>query len=289
MMPYWISLLTISVLALMANIAEIIFLRKKNKTLHVRLLLSLCIADILSSFFYSISLFIILKKGNSFIFLFSSGTVNFMILSSWFHLAAIAVDRFISVTYPISYRIRASTPKMKIRVVVFVWSITIIVSALLWIIAVKLGIKNTRPLEIVFGVLIFMIGICLLAVYFLIIVRIIRQVKRRVSTEMNSLRKHLYNSSINNQEKSTIRNCALVTSSFILCTYPLAVDLLRGRPYLIPYLSGILLTLSRCLNPVIYFFANHMQRWYVYVSARHSSRVHSVEIQCILVRDRAHP
>ena len=102
--------------------------------------------------------------------------------------------------------------------------------------------------------------------YFLIIVRIIRQVKRRVSTEMNSLRKHLYNSSINNQEKSTIRNCALVTSSFILCTYPLAADLLRGRPCLIPYLFGILLTLSRCLNPVIYFFANHIQRWYVYVS-----------------------
>ena len=158
MMPYWISLLTINVLALMANIAEVIFLRKRNKTLHVRLLLSLCIADILSSFFYSISLFRILKNGNSFIFLFSSGAVNFMILSSWFHLAAIAVDRFISVTYPISYRIRASTPKIKIRVVVFVWFITIIVSALLWITAVKLGIKNTRPLEIVFGVIIFMIG-----------------------------------------------------------------------------------------------------------------------------------
>ena len=260
---YWISLLTITFLAQIANIAEIILLRKKHKTLHIWLLLSLCATDILSSLCYSviILLLIFLPKRIDAMYVFS-GVFGIMLLSSWIHFAAIAIDRHIAVFYPLLHRIRGETRKMKTTVLLFVWSVTIILSVLFWLIVLRAGQKTKRLALLPSCVVVFLTGTCLLITYLLVIAKIIKQTKKRRKMQVNANRIKLHNATVENREMIPITNCLSVTLSFIICMYPNAVFWLMGRKS-VPNWSVILLILSPCLNPITYCFVNHIRRFYI--------------------------
>ena len=115
-------ILSISIIALIANTAEVIFLLKRGKTLHIYLLLSLCITDFLFSLSYSVFIVLLIMKFHPFVIYFL-WIIIVMILSSYVHLAAIAIDRFLSVFYPIYHRIMADRRRVKTMVFVPIWSI----------------------------------------------------------------------------------------------------------------------------------------------------------------------
>ena len=105
-----------------------------------------------------------------------------------------------------------------------------------------------------------MISSALVVLYAYIIRKIVQQAVSRANAEVNSQLRSNHGRSTNSQEKATIINCSLMSLSFIICTYPFAIDVLRPKSA-VTNLSFILLVLHAFLNPIIYFFANYIRRF----------------------------
>ena len=170
-----ITLPVISVIAMMANIAEMIFLMKKRKTLHICLLLMLCITDFRSSL--SLSIFIVLF-----------GTKTHTLTNT------------LSVLYQISHRIIAERKKVKTLVLVSVWSISTITIGIFSIIIKYLN-DTTRIIQIICCVFIFVISLSLAIIYMLIIRKIFRQTVPKPDTEIHSQLRTNHGRSIKDQNQ----------------------------------------------------------------------------------------
>ena len=188
--------------------------------------------------------------------------IIFTITSSYVHLAAIAVDRYISVSYPISHRVMADRRKVKILVLVSIWSIsTLVLAAFMFGVFMtnKYKYDQIRFMQISCCVLIFVISSELAVLYVFIVTKICQRAVSKADAGMNSQLRRNHGGSINSQGKATIINCSSMTLSFIICTYPFAIDILRPKSA-VPSLSVYLLVFHAFLNPIIYFFASYIRR-----------------------------
>ena len=149
---------------------------------------------------------------------------------------------------------------MKTVVLVSIWSISTMAIDIFSMIIIYLK-DSIRTIQIICCAFIFVISLNLAAIYMLIIRKIFRQAVPEAGTEVHSQLKRNHWRSIKSQGKATITNCSLMTLSFIISTYPFAIDLLRLASA-VAGLSVILLVFHAFLNLMIYFFANYIRRCY---------------------------
>ena len=254
---YFAAILVISIVTQVANAVEIIYLRKKTKTVFICLLLSLCLADLLTSLVWSVFAALYLshiKLIKLFVTLMVSATV-----SSWLHIVAIAVDRCLSAFYPILHLVRMNTRKVKAMFILVIWStstaIALVVLKQLSSISVR---ENANVLMVFCGIFIIATGAALIGFYAMIIRKIFMLSKARRQLDANSTQggtsRHAYT-----QEKATVIKCSVVTLTFFVCTYPYAIELTQQRfpPHMF---KVVLILLNSLANPLAYFFADYTRR-----------------------------
>ena len=253
----FISLLAISTVAQVANIAEIVVLGIKEKTLHLWLLLSLSLADLLSSLLWSTIVIIYFLniphgKGTDVYTIFAVA-IGFAMVSSWLHVGTIAFDKYTSVFHPLKHMIMVNTRKMKVTVLLSIWSLSIIVTGVLY----GIGLTAFRSIDALLGIASILMDIFLATVYVSIILKVIQLAKLRKDMDADFQSGGQHNSPINYQEKATIVNCSLTALSFVICTCPMVINLFQGELIIA---SLILLVLMPCLNPFTYIFSNYIRR-----------------------------
>ena len=252
----FISLLAISTVAQVANIAEIVVIGIRKKTLHLWLLQSLSLADLLSSLLWSIIIiiyFLIPHGKGTDVYTIFSVAISFAIISSWLHVGAIAFDKYTSVFHPLKHMIMVNTRKTTVTVLLSIWSLSIIVTGVLY------GIGSTafKSFNALVGVVIILMDIFLATMYVSIILKIIQLAKLRKNMDADYLSGGQHSSPINYQEKTAIVNCSLTALSFVICTCSIVINLLLGE---LMIASLILLVLMPCLNPITYIFSNYIRR-----------------------------
>ena len=252
----FISLLAISTVTQVANIAEIVLIGIREKTLHLWLLQSLSLADLLSSLLWSIIMiihFLIPPGKGTDVYTIFSVAISFSIISSWLHVGTIAFDKYKSVFHPLKHMILVNTRKMTVTVLLSMWSLSIIVTGVLY----GIGLPAFRSIDALLGIAIILMHIFLVTMYVSIIQKVIQLAKLRKNMDADVQSGGQYSSPISYQEKAAIVNCLLTALSFVICTCPMVINLLVGE---LVKPSIILLVLMPCLNPMTYIFSNYISR-----------------------------
>ena len=250
---YYAAVLVTSIVAQVANAVEIIYLRKKTKTVFICLLLSLCLADMFTSFAWSvyISLYLLQIHITSLIMILLVPTIA----SSLLHITAIAIDRYFSAFYPILHLVRMNTIKVKILLILAVWS-TPIATAMGVLAKIASGsFPEITDIFLMFlGIFIIVTRALLVGFYAMIIKKIFMLSKARRKLEANKTQ-----AGANRYEKATVVKCFVVTLTFFAFTYPFAIGLIQKKhsPNLF---TAVLLVLNSLVNPLAYFFTDYTRR-----------------------------
>ena len=247
------------------NISEIILiLRRKNRKAFDKFLLSLAVSDILVAL--SVAWFKIadLATGNTVLWLIGQNYVNILLLSitfSFFNLIAITADRFLAVRFPIKHRILSTEWRVN-AVIVTIWSLSIIFVTILsaiqfrWKDQFELALNIASGLSLLFGVVMIMVYI---NIFHLICKRRLPS-KTKMGEENKGPNRRLsvFPKGANTIERGVILTGAIVTVSFIICTYPFAFKfLITQSSKNISVAFNILVVMNSLLNPLIYFFKSY--------------------------------
>ena len=247
------------------NISEIVLiLRSKTRKAFDKFLLSLAVSDILVAL--SVAWFKIadLATGNTVLWLIGKNYVNILLLSitfSFFNLIAITADRFLAVRFPIKHRILSTEWRVN-AVIVTIWSLSIIFVTILSAIQFRWKDRIELVLNIASG-FILLFGVVMLMVYINIFHLICKRrlpSKTRIGEESKvpNRRLSLFPKGANTTERGVILTGAIVTVSFIICTYPFAFNSFITQSSKISMTLKILVVLNSLLNPLIYFFKSYL-------------------------------
>ena len=257
--------IALSFIIVTLNITEIVLiLRRKNRKAFDKFLLSLAVSDILVAL--SVASFRIadLITSNTVSWLIGQNYVNILLLSitfSFFNLIAITADRFLAVRFPIKHRILSTEWRVN-AVIVTIWSLSIIFVTILsaiqfrWKDQIELVLNIASGFILLFGVVMIMVYI---NIFHLICKRRIPS-KNRMGEESKGLNRRLsvFPKGANTIERGVILTGAIVTVSFIICTYPFAFNfLITQSSKKISVAFNILVVLNSLLNPLIYFFKSY--------------------------------
>ena len=223
---YYAAMLVISIVAQVANAVEIIYLHKKTKTVFTCLLLSLCLADLFTSFVWSgyttLYLLLHIQIAELIVTLMVSATV-----SSLLHTVAIATDRYFSAFHPILHLVRMNTRKVKTMLILAIWSTsTTIAMGVLKQLASGSFFKNADVSVTFFGIFIIATGAILVGFDVLITKKIFMLSKARRKLEANSTQ-----GGTNRYEKATVVKCFVMTLTFLLLHTHLLSDLFRSSSH----------------------------------------------------------
>ena len=240
------------------NISEVLLIvRCKNRKAFDKLLLSLAASDILVAL--SVASFKIadLITSDTVAWLDGKSFANIFLLSITFsvtNLIAITADRFLAVRFPIKYRI-LSTERRVNGVIVTIWSVGIVFVTLKSLTHFKWEYEIEFTLNVVSG-LILLFGLAMVMAYTAIFYFVCkRTVPRRIGIGEESKGK---NRSACMTERGIFLTGGIVTISFIICTYPFAIDFLyKQSGEEISVLSRLFILLNSLLNPLIYFFKSY--------------------------------
>ena len=240
------------------NISEVLLIvRCKNRKAFDKLLLSLAASDILVAL--SVASFKIadLITSDTVAWLDGKSFANIFLLSITFsvtNLIAITADRFLAVRFPIKYRI-ISTERRVNGVIVTIWSVGIVFVTLKSLTQFKWEYEIEFTLNVVSG-LILLFGLAMVMAYIAIFYFVCkRTVPRRIGRGEESKGK---NRSACTTERGIFLTGGIVSLSFIICTYPFAIDFLyKQSGEDISVLSRLFILLNSLLNPLIYFFKNY--------------------------------
>ena len=245
------------------NISEIVLiLRSKKRKAFDKFLLSLAVSDILVAL--SVAWFKIadLATSNTVLWLIGQNYVNILLLSitfSFFNLIAITADRFLAVRFPIKHRILSTEWRVN-AVIVTIWSLSIIFVTILSVIQFRWKDQIELVLNIASG-FILLFGVMMIMVYINIFHLICkRRLPSRIGEESKGPNRRLsvFPKGANTTERGVILTGAIVTVSFIICTYPFAFNSLITQSSKISMTLKILVVLNSLLNPLIYFFKSYL-------------------------------
>ena len=261
-----ISFIAVGFMIIVANLVEVIcVVRKKNKTTFEKLLLSLALSDLL------VGVIITVYKTLDFVLdrkpWLNEGVTGFVfILSSVFsllNLLAITIDRFLAIRFPIKHRVLV-TPRRANAVVILVWVSTCLVAV---------GISFTLILEVpyanqyvitILAIGIISIGIIINVIYFCILRFLLtRQVSVTARPEDVKVLQRILKLFRGPQkaERTVLLSSIIVVFTFIICTFPFAIEYLRVRDGEdLSFASKMLIVLNSLLNPFVYFFNNFLRK-----------------------------
>ena len=247
------------------NISEIVLiLRRKNRKAFDKFLLSLAASDILVALSVASFKLADLVTSNTVLWLIGQNYVNILLLSitfSFFNLIAITADRFLAVRFPIKHRILSTEWRVN-AVIVIIWSLSIIfvtihsVIQFRWKDQIELALNIASGFILLFGVVMIMVYI---NIFHLICKRRLPS-KTKMGEENKGLNRRLsvFPKGANTIERGVILTGAIVTVSFIICTYPFAFKfLITQSSKKISMAFHILVVLNSLLNPLIYFFKSY--------------------------------
>ena len=249
------------------NCLEIIFLVRRSVGLKPfeKILLSLAVSDFL------VAITTTIFKVFDYIDLFKTAWLNegffsvILVLSSscsTCNLLLLTVDRFLVVKYPLKHRVYATGSRLNL-VVVIVWVLN---CGLLSILAYKLSKGDLSEEFLIYptAIIIFLFGVAMVIVYFYIARKSCISGRMAIN-HANGIQKQgtvrLFFSQQYRKERHIFYTCCLVAITYILCSYPFAIEyLIRQDAEAITYTSRFALFCNSFLNPFVYFFKGYLDR-----------------------------
>ena len=257
--------LTLSFIIAFLNISEIVLIiRCKNRKAFDKLLISLAVSDILVAFSVASFKLVDLITSNTVPWLEGQNYASILLLSITFSLAnliAITADRFLAVRFPIKHRILSTGRRVNV-VIVTIWSLCIVSVTILSVIQFRWEDQIRFTLNIASGFLL-LFGVVMIMVYINIFYVICkrREPSKTGLGEQNKVttrRPALHPKGPNMTERGVFITGAIVTITFIICTYPFAISfLIKQSNVRITLSSKLLILLNSLFNPLIYFFKSY--------------------------------
>ena len=250
----------IALLVVLSNGVEIfLLLRIRNRSIFDRLLLSLAFSDfivgVVIGIFHACQMYFrniywLQREQAVCIFLLS-------IVFSFTNLLAIAIDRFLAVQFPIKHRILSTTKRVNICIagLWFLSFTSIVFHGLLtfkWAKGSKITYYAATVSMLLFGVI---ITLLYCGIFYLICNRKMRSAGK--DGYEHNLRRCilLFLKGPYKAERSVFFTGCIVTISFIICSYPFAIEfLITHEDVNISVVSQLLIVLNSLLNPFVYFF-----------------------------------
>ena len=260
-----IILAVVALAAVFLNIIEIVLiLRIRKRKAFDKLLLSLAVSDAAVGMIFSASKILeITKSQKSTLQAIYDGQKAFglSVLFSVANLLAISVDRLLAVKYPIKHRMMLTSKRANIAIIVL-WVVTSTVASLCALVIFKWR-RHLNYLLNITEALILGYGILLIAIYSHIFYLVCKRKVTTASTsgETSTVRTRilaLFTRRSLKSESTILFTGATVTVTFIICTYPSAIEFLIKQTAKFSYASVLMLLLNSVLNPIIYFFKSYL-------------------------------
>ena len=252
------------IIAILNAYEIVLILRCKNRKAFDKFLLSLAVSDILVAFSVaSFKVFNLVTNGmvpwldeknyaNMFLTLVPFTVTN---------LIAITVDRFLAVRFPIQHRVLSTKRRVNVAIGQ-IWFIGIVFVTFFCIIQFEWKDEMYTTLKVA-SVYLLVFGVVMIIVYMNIFYLICKRTVpgNRATGEERQVRTRnpvLMFKGPNMTERGVFLTGAIVTISFIICTYPFAITILqrhdKGNISLLP---KVLFLLNSLFNPLIYFFKSY--------------------------------
>ena len=260
-----IIFILLGIMIILMNSVELTFLlRIKHRSTFEKLLLSLAFSDFL------VGIAVTVFKTIDFAYdemewLYEDDFVTVFILSSIFslkNLLAITADRFLAVKFPIKHHILVTGRRVNI-LIILIWVVVCLFGILMNAILIVLFRVERRYLMIFSAVLILSWGIVITILYgFILRVLFTRHITTNDVDAGNRTILHRIQSLLrgrNKRERAVLWSSILVSGSFIVCTYPFAIEYLKTKDTMhMSLASRMLIVLNSFLNPFIYFFSRFL-------------------------------
>lgn len=256
----------IASVTVLLNLLEIIFLKMRCGGLkpHDKLLLSLAVSDLLVAVMVTIYKVCDLVLDQMTLLdeeMFSIILVSSLIMSS-LNLLAITLDRFLAIKYPLKHLVWGSRLKFN-TLVGIIWTVGLaITAAISSLIAKKILGENTVLYISAVGAL--LLGLIMMVVYLVIIHKSCTSRALTRDNSGNPTPKAVVNAFFSKEytkERHIFFTCCLVSLSFMICSYPFAIDfMLKRNAKKLLSVSRMLLVINSTLNPIIYFFKGYLER-----------------------------
>ena len=261
-----ISFIAVGVMIIVVNFIEVIcILRKNNKTTFEKLLLSLALSDLLVGAITTVykTLDFVLGQRS---WLIEEVTAVVLTLSSIFssqNLLAITIDRFLAIRFPIKHRILVTARRTNV-LIIFTWVLSCIVGIgidLILVVLVPSGgdyIMTASTVAIIsIGAIVSIIYVCIIRFLFTRQVAVAaRPEDGKVFQKIQAIFRELQKT-----ERTVLLSSVIVTATFIICTFPFAIEYLRYRnAETLTFASKMLIILNSLLNPFVYFFNNFLRK-----------------------------
>lgn len=249
------------------NCLEIIFLVRRSVGFkpYEKILLSLAVSDLLVAVattifkvFDSINFFELkwLNEGFFSVILVLSSSC------STCNLFVLTVDRFLVVKYPLKHHVYATSSRMS-SVIVTIWVLNF---GLLSVLAYELSKGNLSEEFLIYptAIVILFFGVGMVIVYLYIARR--SCISGRMSTNSTAgpakpATVRLFFSQQYRKERHIFYTCCLVAITYMLCSYPFAIEyLIRRDAEAITYISRFALFSNSFFNPLVYFFKGYLDR-----------------------------
>ena len=258
---YMVLALTI---AFLNTVETVLILRCNIKKAFEKLLLSLAVSDVVVGLTVAAFKIVDLATHNKMSWLEGDDFALLFIISSNFsmsNLVLITVDRFLAVRFPIKHRVLLTERRVN-AIIALVWFLSAVSMA--HFVIIKFELKGYHQSLLAISVFLLLLGAAMMAVYIKIFYLIS---KRKVTGSadgeqgkkgtMRSLAKVIKGPHV--AERAVFITGGIVTTSFIICTYPFAINLLIHQSAEETSLfSKAMLLLNSLFNPLVYFFKGYL-------------------------------
>ena len=257
-----ISLIVVGGLAIILNLVEIILICKRRKNLksYEQLLLSLSASDLVSGltfFCLGILLSAIMKTREQRLITKMGVIMSFMLSAA--NLIFIGVDRLIAVRFPMKHNIWVTPRKTKFTIIIMRTVLVLLTAGLIWSSQASIVVLENSFHLIPFAIL---SGVILFTMIYAYIIYIVITRKNPTNSHHNEHR---------HQDKVLVITCASIVVMFIVCSCPIAFDILISNNARLP--SSMFLMVNPMLDPPVYFFKHY------YDKKTDIKRKHALEIQ----------
>ena len=174
---------------------------------------------------------------------------------SLFHVLAITIDRFYAIKYPLKHNVKMRG-KFPVIIILSIW---VCVALVVSIFATMLLLKENSFafLAKIYSTLTIIIGICFIWAYKYMLEYVLSHTAQAQNTPKCNIRGILKHSSCKKERAMLMTSC-LVVLSYIICIYPISVEMLiREKTKQISSATQILLVINSILNPLVYFFKGY--------------------------------
>lgn len=250
--------ITVASVAWILNLVESVLIIRMRKTWKPfeKILLSLSFADQLVAIVTIVSCVMVLHDVKLTSDEDGVGYFIFLLLSSedfsLLHILAITLDRFLAIKQPIKHHIRMQGRLPSIMIAVIWVAVTAFIAAV-WAVA----IIDTAPLPILlkfYSAVMILIGILYVFTYKHMFLTVLIRSAKAHNVARCPIRQVLQNYSCK-KERTLFMTCCLVLLSYIICMYPISIEiLLRSRVTDLSAPSQMLLLSNSILNPMVYFY-----------------------------------